>query len=105
MVNLPNVIVTVVADLQESEIHKITQKLEETQNKKEMLKRENEALKLVNQQLTTHLNEKTKQLDNNQKEVDQLRRELQASDEARVVAERQPAEFNAFSWLDSVNVL
>ena len=44
MANLPNVIVTDVADLQESEIHKITQKLEETQNEKEMLKRENEAL-------------------------------------------------------------
>ena len=63
MANLTTVIVTDVADLQESEIHKITQKLEETQNKKEMLKRENEALKLVNEQLTTQLNKRTKQLD------------------------------------------
>ena len=105
MTNLPNVIITDVADLQKSEIHKITQKLEKTQNEKEMLKRENEALKLVIQQLTTHLNEKTKQLDSKEKEVQQLRRELQDSDEGRVLAERQQAEFNAFSGLDSVNVL
>ena len=91
-------IVTDVADLNETEIHKITQKLEETQNEKEMLKRENEALTLVNQQLTT-------QLDSKEKEVQQLRRELQASDEGRVLAERQQAKFNAFSGLDSVNVL
>ena len=58
MANLPNVIVSDVADLQESQIHKITQKLEETLNDKDMIKRENEALKLVNQQLTTQLNEK-----------------------------------------------
>ena len=70
-----------------------------------MLKRENEALRLVNEQLTTQLNEKTKQLDSKEKEVEQLRRELQASDERRVLAERQQAEFNAFSGLDSVNVL
>ena len=63
MANLPNVIVTDVADMQESQIQKITQKLEETQNEKEMLKRKNEALKLVNQQLTTQLNVKTKQLE------------------------------------------
>ena len=98
-------IVTNVADLQDSEIHKITQKLEETQNEKEMLKRENEALKLVNKQLTTQLNEKTKQLDSKEKEVQQLRRELQASDEGRVLAKSQQAEFNSFSGLDSVNVL
>ena len=41
MANLANVIITDVADLQESEIHKITQKLTETQNEKEMLKQEN----------------------------------------------------------------
>ena len=105
MANLPNVIVTDVADLQESEIHKITQKLEETQNEKEMLKRENEALKLVNQQLTTQLDEKNKQLDSKEKEVEQLRRELQACDSGRVLAERQQADFNAFSGLDSVNIL
>ena len=105
MANLPNVIVTDVDDLQESEIHKITQKLEETQNEKEMLKRENEALKLVNEQLTTQLTEKTKQLDSKEKEVEQLRRELQASDKGSVLAERQQAEFNAFSGLESVNVL
>ena len=105
MANLPNVIVTDVADLQESEIHKITQKLEETQNEKEMLKRNNEELKLVSQQLTTQLNEKTKQLDSKEKEVEQLRRELHASNEGRVLAERQQAEFNVFSGLDSVNVL
>ena len=104
MANLPNVIVTDVADLQESKIHKITQKLEETQNEKEMLKRENEALKLVNEQLTTQLNEKTKQLDSKEKEVKQMRRELQASDEGRVLADRQQAEFNEFNGLDSVNV-
>ena len=104
MANLPDVIVTDVADLQESEIHKITQKLEETQNEKEMLKRENETLKLVNEQLTTQLNEKNKQLLSTQKEVEQFRRELQDSDEGRVLAERQQAEFNAFSGLDSVNV-
>ena len=69
-----------------------------------MHKRENEALKLVNQQVTTQLNEKIKQLDSKEKEVQQLRRELQASDEGRVLAERQQAEFNAFSGLDSVNV-
>ena len=105
MANLPNVIVTDVADLQESEIHKITQKLEEAQNEKEMLKRENEALKLVNEQLTTQLNEKTKQQDSKEKEVEQLLRELQANDEGRVLAERQQANFNAFSGLDSVSVL
>ena len=70
-----------------------------------MLKREKEALKLVNQQLTTQLNEKTKQLYNKEKEVEQLSRELQASDEGRVLAEHQQADFNAFSGLDSVNVL
>ena len=105
MANLPNVIVTDVADLQKSEIHKITQKLEETQNEIEMLKRTNKALKLVNQELTTQLNEITKQLDSKEKEVQQLRRELQASDEGRVLAERQQAELNAFSGLDSVNIL
>ena len=105
MANLPNVIVTDVADLQKSEIHKITQKLEKTKNEKEMLKRENEALKLVNEQLTTQLNEKTKQLNSKEKKVEKLRRELQASDEKRVLAERQQAEFNTFSKLDSVNVL
>ena len=105
MAYLPNVIVTDVADLQESEIHKITQKLEETQNEKEILKLENEALKLVNQQLATQLDEKTKQFDSKEKEVEQLRRELQASNEGRVLAERQQAEFNAFSGFDSVNVL
>ena len=105
MANLPNVIVNDVADLQESEIHKITQKLEETQNEKEMHKRENEALKLVNEQLTTQLNEKTKQLDSKENEVKQMRRELQASDEGRVLADRQQAEFNAFNELDSMNVL
>ena len=105
MANLSNLIVIDVPDFQESEIHKITQKLEETQNEKEMLTRENKALKLVNEQLTTQLNEKTKQLDIKEKEVEQLRRELQASDEGRVLAERQQAEFNAFSGLDSVNVL
>ena len=105
MTNLPNVIVNDVADLQKSEIQKITQKLKETQNEKELLKRENEALKLVNQQLTTQLNKKTKQLDSKEKEIKQLRRELQASNEGRVLAERQQAEFNAFSELDSVNVL
>ena len=105
MANLPNLIVTDVADLQESEIHKITKKLEETQNEKEMLKRENEVLKLMNQQLTTQLTEKTKQLDSKEKEVQQLRRELQASNEGSVLAERKQAEFNAFSGLDSVNVL
>ena len=98
-------IITDVADLQESEIHKITQKLEEIQNEKDMHKRVYEALKLVNEQLTTQLNEKTKQLNSKVKEVEQLRRELQASDEKRVLAERQQAEFNAFSVLDSVNVL
>ena len=56
MAYLPNVIVTDVADLQESEIQTITQKLEETQNEREIRKRENEALTLVNQQLTTQLN-------------------------------------------------
>ena len=105
MANLPDVIVTDVADLQESEIHKITQKLEETQNEKQMLKRENEALKLVNEQLTTQLNEKTKQLESKEKEVEQLRLELQASEKGRVHAERQQAEFNVFSGLDSVNGL
>ena len=105
MANLLNVIVIDVADLPESEIHKITQKLEKTQNEKEMVKRENEALKLVNKQLTTQLNEKTKQLGSKAKEVEQLRRELQASDEGRLLAECQQAEFNAFSGLDSVNVL
>ena len=70
MANLPNVIVTDVADLQESEMQKITQKLEETQNEKEMLKRANEAFKLVNQQLSTQHNEKTKQLDSNENEVE-----------------------------------
>ena len=105
MANQPNVIVTDVADLQESEIQTITQKLEETQYEKEMLKRENETLKLVNQQLTTQLNKKTKQLDSKEKEVEQLRRKLKASDEGRVIAERQQAEFNAFSGLDSVNGL
>ena len=105
MANLPNVIVTDIADLQESEIHKITQKLEETKNEKKMLKRENEALKLVNEQLTTQLNEKTKQLDSKEKEVEQLRRELQACESGRVHAERQQADFNAFSGLNSVNVL
>ena len=98
-------IVTDVADLQESEIQTITRKLEQTRNEKEMLKQENEALKLVNQQLTTQLNEKTKQLDSKEKEVEQLRYELQASKEGRVHAERQQAELNAFSGLDSVNVL
>ena len=105
MANLPNVIVTDVADLQESEIHKITQKLEETQNEKEMLKRENEALNLVNEQLTTQLNDKTKQLDSKEKEVEQLRLELQASKQGIVHAERQQAEFNVFSVLDPVNIL
>ena len=71
MANLPNMIVTDVADLQESEIQKITKELEETKNDKKMLKRENAALKLVNQQLTTQLNEKTKQLDSKEKEVEQ----------------------------------
>ena len=70
-----------------------------------MLKRKNEALKLVNEQLTKQLNEKTKQLYSKENEVEQLRRELQASDEGRVLAERQQSEFNAFSGLDSVNVL
>ena len=105
MANLPNVIVTDVADLQESEIQIITRKLEEARNEKEMLKRENEVLKLVNQQLTTQLDEKTKQLDSKEKEVEQLRRELQASEEGRVHGERQQVEFNACSGLDSVNVL
>ena len=72
---------------------------------KEMLKRENKELKLVNEQLITQLNEKTKQLDSKEKEVEQLRRELQASNEGRVLAERQQAELNTFSGLDSVNVL
>ena len=105
MANLPNVIVTNVADLQESEIQTVTRKLEEMQKEKEMLKRENEALKLVNQKLTTQLDEKTKQLNSNEKEVEQLRRELQASENGRVLAERQQAEFNAFSGLHPVNVL
>ena len=83
MANLPNVIVTNVGDLQESEIHKITQMLEKTQNEKELLKRANEALKLVNQQLTTQLNEKTKQLDSKEMKVKQLRRELKASEEQK----------------------
>ena len=70
-----------------------------------MLKRENEALKLVNQQLTTQLNEKTKQQDSKENKVEQLRRELQASDEGRVLSVHQQAELNAFSKLHSVNVL
>ena len=105
MANLPNVIVTGVADLQESEIQKMTQKLEKSQNEKEILKRKNQALKLVNQQLTTQLTEKIQQLDSKEKEFEQLHRKLQASEEGRVLAERQQAEFNAFSGFDSVNVL
>ena len=105
MNNLPNLIVIDVADLQESEIQTITQKLEETRNGKELLNLENEALKLVNHQLITQLDEKTKQLDSKEKKVKQLRRELQASKEGRALAERQQAEFNAFSKLNSVNVL
>ena len=51
MANLPNVIVTDVADLQDSEIQQITKQLEETQNEREMLKRKYKALELVNQKL------------------------------------------------------
>ena len=104
MANLPYVIATDVADLQESQIQKITQKVEETQNERDMLKRESEAVKLVNQQLTTQLNEDTKHLNSKEKEIQQLRRELQARDKGRVLAERQQAELNAFSGLHSVNV-
>ena len=59
----------------------------------------------MNQQLTRQLNEKTKQIDSKEKEMEQLRRERQASDEGRLLAERQQAEFNTFSELDSENVL
>ena len=105
MANLYNMIVTDVADLQESEIQTITRKLEETRNEREMLKLENNALKLVNQQLTTQLDDKLKQLDSKEKEVEQFRHELRACYAGRVHAERQQAEFNVFSGFDSVNVL
>ena len=105
MGNLPNMIVADVASLLETEQQTITKELDETRKKNEMLKRKNEALKLVNGMLITQFDEKTNQLDTNVTEIEQLRRELQPSEAEQVHVERQQAEFNAFSELDTVSIL
>ena len=105
MANLPNMIVADVAGMQKGELQMTNLKLEESRKENETLKGENEALKLVIEQLTTQLDEINKLLVTKDEEAQLLRRELQAYEAWRVYVERQQAEFNAFSGLDSVSIL
>ena len=98
-------IVAVVAGMQKVEFQMTTRKLKESRKKNETLKPEYDALKMMIEQLTTQLDKKTKLLVTKDEKSQLLRRELQACEAGRVHVERQQAEFNAFSGLDSVSIL
>ena len=74
MANLPNIIASEVAGLQDGELQTITRQLEGTRRENESLIIENSALKLVN-------GESKKQLEEKDTELVELRGKLQAADE------------------------
>ena len=98
-------IVADVAGMQKGKLQMTTRNLNKSRKENETLKRENEALQLVIEQLTTQLDEKNKLRVTKDEEAQLLRREHQACEAGRVHVERQQAEFNAFSGLDSVSIL
>ena len=55
MANLPNIIASEVAGLQDGELHNIARQLEESRRENESLIKENAALKLVNEELKKKL--------------------------------------------------
>ena len=55
MANLPNIIVSEVAGLQDGELQNIARQLEESRRENESLIKENAALKLVNEELKKKL--------------------------------------------------
>ena len=83
MANLPNLIATDVAALQDDEFQSITRQLDETRQEKDSLTMENGTLKLINEELKKLLDQKNKLLsekDNllgeKDKEIDELRGKL-----------------------------
>ena len=76
MANLPNLIATDVAALQDDELQSITRKLDETLKEKDSLTMENGTLKLINEELKKLLDEKNKLLEEKDKLLEEKENEL-----------------------------
>ena len=80
MANLPNLIATDVAALQEDELQFVTRQLEKTRQEKESLSMENGTFKVINEELKKQLNEKNKLLEEKDKELVKLRGKLESAE-------------------------